>query len=204
MRNRTMRAIPQRSNVRLSENGDEGVQSFAFILSVILFVGFDFIMFVTSIMSPTLHWLCWLYFLWMHSAKMLRCHIDRCDNPSWARRTNNVTEAVGATIGFLLCFGPWQGRPKGFVVSFFLAYFVAIISSVMELYAKRDGRTPNGVKRLVWGDNSNNTSCVVCQDLLYIGDTYLRMPCQHALHDDCGRTWFEESQECPVCRINCG
>ena len=159
-------------------------------------------MLVSSSISGVLHWLCWFYFFWMHSAKMLRCHIDRHDNPHWMRRTNNITEAISAAIGFILLWSPWQGRPKGFVVSFVLAYIVAIISATIEINAKKHDNTPGRVKRLVWRED-NEVNCVICQDFFYIGDTYLRMPCQHTLHDDCGRAWFKENRECPVCRIFC-
>ena len=185
------------------DDGDRGVATFALILSITLFVGFDLVMFVSSRISSIAHWICWLYFCWMHSAKLLRCNIDRRNNPYWMKRTNNITEAIGAAIGFTLLWSPWQGQLKGVVISFVLAYAVSIISGAIELDSKKHDSTPARVKRMVWRENNNTTNCVVCQDLFYIGDTYLRMPCQHTLHDDCGRTWFKESQECPVCRVSC-
>ena len=76
------------------EDDGRGVQHFAFILSVMLFVGFDLVMLISSHISFTLHWCCWLYFLWMHSMKLLRSEIDRRENHNWMSRTNNVTEAM--------------------------------------------------------------------------------------------------------------
>ena len=189
------------------EDSDYGVANFAFILSIGIFVGFDLLMFITSYISNTLHWCCWLYFFWMHTMKMIRSEIDRRENSHWTSRTNNITEGVGSIIGFVLLWSPWQGHLIGFILSFFLAFFMGVLSATLERIAKKHAIFESGtIRRLVWSDHNTNsdntTTCCVCQNIFYIGDTYIVLPCQHMLHDDCGRAWLVHKQECPVCRAN--
>ena len=172
------------------------------MLSIFIFVGFDVSILISSQISTTWNWLCWLYFLWIHSAKIIRCEIDRRKTANWVNRTNNVTEAVGAVIGFVLLLTPWKGRLDSFILSFVLAYLVGTLSATLENHAKINNSTLKNVQRLVYLRN-DEAKCVIYQGYLYVGDTYLQLPCHHVLHDNCGRDWFACKVECPICQATC-
>ena len=42
--------------------------------------------------------------------------------------------------------------------------------------------------------------CVICHEELQKGQRYTALPCAHAFHEDCLRTWLHRQASCPSCR----
>lgn len=180
---------------------------FAFVMALVILTGFDLIMLTSPFISAKLNWCCWYLVLCIYSMKILRSIIDfREEGANWALRTSNVAELLTAMISFLMLRSPLRGRVFGFFTSFVLADFIGFVTAVLEKVATLQNSrnpTPPTVLRLVWRDEVAECECTVCLERFYLGDTYLRLPCQHALHDNCGRAWFVKKRECPLCRVPC-
>ncbi|WOH09019.1 hypothetical protein DCAR_0728471 [Daucus carota subsp. sativus] len=43
--------------------------------------------------------------------------------------------------------------------------------------------------------------CVVCQDMMNVGDFLKELPCMHNYHVDCIQSWLATRNTCPVCRF---
>ncbi|XP_017217154.1 probable E3 ubiquitin-protein ligase RHG1A [Daucus carota subsp. sativus] len=43
--------------------------------------------------------------------------------------------------------------------------------------------------------------CVVCQDMMNVGDFLMELPCMHNYHVDCIQSWLATRNTCPVCRF---
>ena len=53
--------------------------------------------------------------------------------------------------------------------------------------------------RLPYPDPSPNPNQVCLQEFL-AEELAVRLPCSHAFHEDCVRTWLKKQHTCPTCR----
>ncbi|KAI3983779.1 hypothetical protein MKX01_001183 [Papaver californicum] len=48
--------------------------------------------------------------------------------------------------------------------------------------------------------NSNDRSCMVCMDRLWVGTRAKSLPCNHIFHAHCILAWLGQHDSCPLCR----
>merc|ERR1711998_212078 len=48
--------------------------------------------------------------------------------------------------------------------------------------------------------SSGECECTICLDEFATGETLLKLPCGHALHESCGIKWLRSHNSCPMCR----
>ena len=43
-------------------------------------------------------------------------------------------------------------------------------------------------------------NCVICKEKYKLRDKYIILPCKHIFHEHCIKTWFKQSNICPICK----
>lgn len=43
-------------------------------------------------------------------------------------------------------------------------------------------------------------NCVICMEKYKLRDKYIILPCKHIFHEHCIKTWFKQSNICPICK----
>lgn len=46
-----------------------------------------------------------------------------------------------------------------------------------------------------------DNTCSICMDTMEPDQEIFCMPCTHAVHKECGESWFAIGSTCPVCRL---
>ena len=64
---------------------------------------------------------------------------------------------------------------------------------------KKPGNTQK-IKTYVVEYNSNKKQCPICLVDFNEGDINGKLPCKHIFHEKCIKTWFQDSNSCPICR----
>jgi E3 ubiquitin-protein ligase synoviolin len=73
-------------------------------------------------------------------------------------------------------------------VSDFSAYWQAV-RNIRDQYADATAE-----------DLAQDDVCIICRDQMLLADSPKKLPCGHAFHYTCLRTWVERQQICPTCR----
>lgn len=47
----------------------------------------------------------------------------------------------------------------------------------------------------------NVTECSICQELFELNQIVYKLPCRHVYHVDCVTSWLNQSNTCPLCRL---
>lgn len=59
--------------------------------------------------------------------------------------------------------------------------------------------------RVVYSDECDfitDTSCCICFEEYYRGMDMQILPCNHIIHRDCLKIWYQRSNICPICRMS--
>ncbi len=49
-------------------------------------------------------------------------------------------------------------------------------------------------------EKPSDDSCPICQEEYERGDSVLKLPCAHAMHQSCLKSWLTKNNSCPLCR----
>ncbi|KAK9835445.1 hypothetical protein WJX74_000139 [Apatococcus lobatus] len=68
-----------------------------------------------------------------------------------------------------------------------------------ELLAKLPVTQLDG--EMVEGRREEDAECPVCQEVMEVGSSIARLPCEHTFHAACARQWLSRRPTCPTCRL---
>lgn len=108
------------------------------------------------------------------------------------------------TLRVTLQFAPQEGARVGDVLQRFRrAEWVRFVMSAVLPQIKRLAPTDAQTLRdlLTQPVRLQDGTCVVCMGSLRDGNGGVALPCGHAFHADCVRTWLERRNTCPSCRL---
>ncbi|KXS17705.1 hypothetical protein M427DRAFT_110096 [Gonapodya prolifera JEL478] len=108
--------------------------------------------------------------------------------------------------GLGLAFNPANYLPDDAIEGADYETLLALGERVGEVKQRGlDGRTlaglPTKIYRAPWQNVSDDSRCAVCLEDFQDGEELALLPCLHAYHGVCVRTWLKGNGVCPVCRL---